>query len=241
MPPTLPKIVTFSMGSLGYLCNFQISEMRQILDVTAMADEQTPSSDKIKIEYRSRLSCFIEDETRSPTTWSRTFVDSQGEQEVQPAVCQALNEIAITRGSAEFMCRFDIYINDTLLTIVQGDGILISTPTGSTAYNLSCGGSIAHPSTDIVCLTAICPHSLAFRPLILPKTCKISIVLPEEARSGAWVTFDGQMRFKMEKNERLVIHESPFCVPFVKWQESSQDKEWVEKLSKTLKWNKRIV
>ena len=46
-------------------------------------------------------------------------------------------------------------------------------------------------------------------------------MLPEEARSGAWVTFDGQMRFKMEKNERLVIHESPFCVPFVKWQESN--------------------
>ena len=61
--------------------------MKQILDVTAMADTQIPDSDKIKIEYRSRLSCFIEDETRSPTTWSRTFVDSQGEQEVQPAVC----------------------------------------------------------------------------------------------------------------------------------------------------------
>ena len=76
------------------------------------------------------------------------------------------------------MCRFDVYINDTLLTIVQGDGVLISTPTGSTAYNLSCGGSIIHPAADVVALTPICPHSLSFRPIILPKTAKITIILP---------------------------------------------------------------
>ena len=84
-------------------------------------------------------------ETAAPVTWKRTFYDNEGCKEVRPAVCHALNEISITRGNAEFMCRLDIYINDVLLTIVQGDGVLISTPTGSTAYNLSCGGSIAHP------------------------------------------------------------------------------------------------
>ena len=192
LPPTLPKIVTLSMGSLGYLCNFEISELNSILDNTALANSQRPVDSKIKIDYRARLSCQLEDlETALPVTGNRTFYVSQGGKEVQPAVCHALNEISITRGNAEFMCRLDIYINDTLLTIVQGDGLLISTPTGSTAYNLSCGGSIAHPATEVICLTPICPHSLAFRPLILPKSAKISIVLPEEARAGAWVTFDG--------------------------------------------------
>ena len=136
------------------------------------------------------------------------FIDSEGGKTVSPPICHALNEITLTRGNAEFMCRFDIYINDTPLTIVQGDGVLISTPTGSTAYNLSCGGSIIHPTSDVIALTPICPHSLSFRPIILPKTAKITIVLPEEARTGAWVTFDGQMRFRMEKNEKLVIRDS---------------------------------
>jgi len=135
------------------------------------------------------------------------------------------------------MCRVDIYINEVFLTSVQGDGILISTPTGSTAYNLSCGGSIVHDTSDVVCLTPISAHSLSFRPIILPKNVTIRVVLPEDARTGAWVTFDGQMRFKIEKEEQLVIQESQYCVPFVKWQTINSDEAWVTKLKKTLKWN----
>ena len=68
---------------------------------------------------------------------------------------------------------------------------MLATPTGSTAYNLSCGGPIAHPQANVVCLTPICAHSLAFRPVVFPADAKITICLPEEARSHAWVTFDG--------------------------------------------------
>lgn len=75
----------------------------------------------------------------------RMFVNSDGDIDYQPAECHALNEITITRGSAEFMCKFDIYVNDIFWTVVQGDGVLLSTPTGSTAYNMSCGGPISHP------------------------------------------------------------------------------------------------
>lgn len=112
--------------------------------------------------------------------------NSDGERERVPATaCQALNEITISRGMREAMTQFDVYINDDLLTSVQGDGALISTPTGSTAYNLSCGGSIVHPNSNVISLTPICPHSLSFRPIILPDTTKITIVVPEEARTGA--------------------------------------------------------
>jgi NAD+ kinase len=89
------------------------------------------------------------------------------------------------------MARFDVQVNDIPFTTVQGDGILISTPTGSTAYNLSCGGSIVHPSADVICLTSICPLSLSFRPVILPKQDVIKIIVPEMARTNAWVTIDG--------------------------------------------------
>ena len=229
LPATLPKIITVSMGSLGYLCNFKIKDLEAVLNATVLACEAHMQK-QISISYRSRLACSIEDSDSNRPVLKRMFVDSEGGKSVQPAVCHALNEISITRGNAEFMCRFDVYINDTLLTIVQGDGVLISTPTGSTAYNLSCGGSIIHPTSDVVALTPICPHSLSFRPIILPKTAKITIVLPQEARTGAWVTFDGQMRFKMERNEKLVIRESAYCVPFVNWNETNEDTSWVKKM-----------
>lgn len=119
------------------------------------------------------------------------FVNSEVDKQIQPAICQALNEITITRGDAEYMTRFDIYVNDVFLTTMQGDGLIISTPTGSTAYNLSSGGSIVHPDCDVICLTPICPASLSFRPVILPVSVILKIVLPQEARIGAWVTFDG--------------------------------------------------
>ena len=118
LPSSLPKIVTVSMGSLGYLCNFKIRDMISVLDAT-LFNQSSLNERQIKISYRTRLSCSIEDLSESSNLLhKRMFVDSEGGKSVQPAVCHALNEISITRGNAEFMCRMDVYINDTLLTIV---------------------------------------------------------------------------------------------------------------------------
>ena len=81
---------------------------------------------------------------------------------------------------------------------MQGDGVLISTPTGSTAYNLSCGGSIVHESAHVICMTPICPHSLSFRPVILPANVEIKIKVPASSRIPAWVTIDGHFRFDLQ-------------------------------------------
>ena len=85
------------------------------------------------------------------------------------------------------MVLLEVYVNDVLLTTVQGDGLLISTPTGSTAYNMSCGGSIVHPKAEVVCITPICPHSLSFRPIILSIEETIKIVIPTHSRAEAHV------------------------------------------------------
>jgi len=95
---------------------------------------------------------------------------------------QALNEICIIKGNSAGMCSFQIFVNNVPLTIIQGDGIMISTPTGSTAYNLSCGGSIVHTAAEVLSLTAINPHSLSFRPVILPTSAEISVRLSDNAR-----------------------------------------------------------
>lgn len=91
------------------------------------------------------------------------------------------------------MCAYEIFINKTFLTVVNGDGILIATPTGSTAYNLSCGGSIVHNAAQVICLTPINPHSLSFRPIILPTAnTEIEIRMSQDSRQEmAQITIDG--------------------------------------------------
>lgn len=115
-PLILPKIVTISMGSLNYLGNFAVKELSDVLEATILKTDLQPS--RVKVDYRFRLTCTMQDLSGNPVQTKRMFLNNDGEQEVQPAACQALNEIAISRGSAEYMCRFDIYLNDVFLTNV---------------------------------------------------------------------------------------------------------------------------
>ena len=79
-----------------------------------------------------------------------------------------MNEIVIERGPNSFLTNLDLFIDGNFLTTIQADGVIIATPTGSTAYNISAGGSIVHASVKATLITPICPHSLSFRPVIVP-------------------------------------------------------------------------
>lgn len=96
---------------------------------------------------------------------------------------------------------------------MQGDGLIISTSTGSTAYNMASGGSIVYNEVPCILLTPICPHSLSFRPLILPKNVTLQIKVPETARNGVWVGVDGSTRFELNRGEILEITTSEHPVP----------------------------
>ena len=124
-----------------------------------------------------------------------------------------------------------------------GDGVLISTPTGRTAYNLSCGGSIVHTGANVICLTPICPHSLSFRPIILPASnCILEIKLSETYRGDAGhVQIDGHDKVELCHKQVLQISQSPFDIPFIKWRSLNQDKEWTSKLVDHLKWNSQVM
>ena len=119
-----------------------------------------------------------------------------------------LNEVVIDRGPSPYSLSLDLYIDGNKFTSIIGDGIIISTPTGSTAYNLSAGGSIVQCNTACICLTPLAPHSLSFRPLILPANAEITLKKPEDGRSGAWVSLDGATRFKMNDGESLIVNGS---------------------------------
>jgi NAD+ kinase len=88
------------------------------------------------------------------------------------------------------------------MTTVQADGLTISTPTGSTAYSLSAGGSLVHPEIPAILITPICPHTLSFRPMLLPDSMELRICVPYNSRSTAWASFDGRGRVELKRVSR---------------------------------------
>lgn len=119
--------------------------------------------------------CWIEDQTevRNPHVW------------------RCLQEILMMKLA---MITLEVFGDNEYFTTVQADGICVATPTGSTAYNLAAGGSLCHPDNPVVLLTAICAHTLSFRPIILPDTIVLRIGVPYDARVNSWASFDGRER-----------------------------------------------
>jgi len=93
------------------------------------------------------------------------------------------------------MSTIEIFGDDEHFTTVQADGICVATPTGSTAYNLAAGGSLCHPENPVILVTAICAHTLSFRPIILPDTIVLRAGVPYDARTSSWASFDGRDRY----------------------------------------------
>ena len=88
---------------------------------------------------------------------------------------KVLNEVVVDRGTSSSVTHVEIYCNGRFLTTLLGDGLIISTPTGSTAYSMSAGASLVHPSVPGIVLTPICPHSLSFRPIVLPAGVELKV------------------------------------------------------------------
>ena len=153
------------------------------------------------------------------------------------ATLQVLNEIVIDRGPSSYLSDLDVYVDDVYLTTVQGDGLIISTPTGSTAYSLSAGGSMCHPNVNAILLTPICPHSLSFRPLLLPDTVEVKVGVPVQSRNTAWTAFDGRSRRELKQGDVISISASDFPVTAV--NKINQSVDWFESIGRCLSWNYR--
>jgi len=146
-----------------------------------------------------------------------------------------LNEIVVDRGPSPWVSNLELYDDDKLLTIVQADGLIVSTPTGSTAYSLSAGGSLVHPSIPAILLSPICPHTLSFRPMLLPDSATLRVCVPKNSRATAYVSFDGRSRVELRKGDYVEIQASRFPFPTVVKEEG----EWVDTVCRTFQWNQR--
>jgi len=124
-----------------------------------------------------------------------------------------------------------------LMTRISADGMILSTPTGSTAYSLSAGGSLVYPDMPAMLLTPICPHTLSFRPMILNDSMELKVRIPANSRGTAFVSFDGKGRVELGRGDEVVVKASRYPFPTV----LSQPMEWFDAISRTLRWNTRAA
>jgi NAD+ kinase len=127
-----------------------------------------------------------------------TITTSRGEHSVV-----AFNDIVITRPSISKMIHLDTFVDGKPFNTYYGDGVIVSTPTGSTAYNLSAGGPVLFPLTQVFALTPICPHSLTQRPVVLPGHFAIEMKTPDKS---ALVVVDGQDMYEFGEGDSITIH-----------------------------------
>jgi len=192
----VPPVMSFALGSLGFLTKFDYDKYPQIL--------QRAFNDGVTVSLRLRFEATLMRSRKRSTeedSKARDLVDEligDGSDDVNThhpdGSLNILNDIVIDRGPNPTMSSIEVFGDEEHFTSVQADGICVATPTGSTAYNLAAGGSLCHPDNPVILVTAIAPHTLSFRPIILPDTIVLRIGVPYDARASCWASFDGKER-----------------------------------------------
>lgn len=145
-----------------------------------------------------------------------------------------LNDAVIAKSALARMIRIDVSVDRSPVASYSADGLIVSTPTGSTAYNLSAGGPILDPRVQAFVIAPICPHSMTFRPLVVPGTVTVEVVLRSDGEA-VYVTLDGQIGFPMEAEDSLAIDTHPSAVKLVRIAERS----FFQVLRHKLRWGER--
>ena len=142
-----------------------------------------------------------------------------------------LNDVVINRGNLSRIVELETTVDDRYLTTFKADGLIIATPTGSTAYSLAAGGPIVFPELNSIVINPICPHTLTNRPIILPENAVIKVTL-WTAEQGATVTLDGQVSFTVKSGDTMTIRKSRHVTTLV----SSPHRGYLEILRTKLGW-----
>jgi len=169
-------IVGINRGRLGFLTDINPDDITTELDAILAG------------EYHSEKRFLLKANTQDNSTY-----------------CTALNDIVLATGGIAHMIEFEIYINDKFLCSERADGVIIATPTGSTAYALSGGGPILQPSLDAIVIVSMFPHTLTHRPIVIPGDSEITIKLSPNNKIPAKLSGDGQAYCELSKNQELTI------------------------------------
>jgi NAD+ kinase len=140
-----------------------------------------------------------------------------------------LNDTVLSKGFLARMIKLETSVDGQFLTALRGDGLIIATPTGSTAYSLSSGGPIVHPAVDAMIFTPICPHTLTNRPIVIPATGRVEAVL-RSAEEGALVTFDGQVGVHLRQHDVVAVTTAEHRIKLFRSPTRSDFQVWRTKL-----------
>lgn len=198
-------IVGINTGHLGFLADVQTDEIEAFLSSVHRGDYSVRSRSVLRVEVSSPAASAAK-------------------------VSYALNEVAVTKHDSASMIGIHTYVNGEALTTYHGDGLLVATPTGSTAYSLSAGGPIIHPQSSVMLLTAVAPHSLNMRPIIISDDSTVELVV--DSRSGRFlIAIDGTSR-SVEAGTRILLSKAPYRINVVKQTGST----WFSTLRQKMMW-----
>ena len=182
-------ILGINLGRLGFLADIEPYEVEKALEKLI--------SKQYKIEERMMLRA--------------TIIGADGSKNV----FHALNDVNVTRGSFSRLVEFEICVNDELSDIYPADGVIVATPTGSTAYNLSAGGPIMVPQASAYVVTPICPHTIYSKSVILCDKDKVRIKTLEETKDMA-LSLDGKLKMYLTSQDKVYIERSPYVTKLIK-------------------------
>lgn len=175
-------VLGVNTGRLGFLADVPLDAFRETLGRLLRRPLRTSDRMMIEVSIRGR-----DGATRSAL---------------------ALNDAVIARGSVSRMVHLALTVGDDPLTLVSGDGLILATPSGSTAHSLSAGGPIVHPEIEAILVTPVCPHALAIRPMVLPADRAVRIRLAKK-NGDVMLTVDGQEVLPIEEGDSLTIRRAP--------------------------------
>ncbi|RJQ43834.1 MAG: NAD(+)/NADH kinase [Nitrospiraceae bacterium] len=144
--------------------------------------------------------------------------------------CNALNDVVLHKSALSRMFQIDISINGKYVSTFRTDGLIISTPTGSTAHSLSAGGPILYPTLESFLMTLICPHTLTSRPIVLPDTFEIETTV--KSGEDVYLTLDGQVGFPLKVGDRILTRKADYKTKFI----VLHDRDYFQILRTKLKW-----
>jgi NAD+ kinase len=200
-------ILAVNLGSLGFLTEVPLPELYTTLEAT--------DQNQCPVETRAMVHCELV---------------RQGEVVAQ---YEALNDAVVNKSAIARLVSFDLYIDGVFVADYKADGVIVSTPTGSTAYSLAAGGPILMPSVDGFVITPVCPHSLTHRPVVVRDRTEIELVV-RSVEGDAYLSIDGQVGVPVVDGDRVMCRKSQYCVKLLRMR-----KTFFEVLRTKLKWGQR--
>jgi len=187
-------ILGIHLGELGFLAEVVLEDMFTRLDAVAAGD--------FNIQKRMVIKCVVNNGN-------------------EPHTFHALNDIVVDRGKSHRLLTCELLANDNFVAKYKADGLIVATPTGSTAYSLASGGPIVIPTFGSMVVTPICPHTLTLRPIVFPDDQVLKISFPEKGGQDMALAIDGQVNEYLKSTAKVMIQKASFEINMVNFTDSN--------------------